>query len=459
MNKIKLAIILFAFTHTTYGQESFNLQEAIDYALVNSNEMKMAQLDIEDAEAQITEFKAIGMPQLDAGINYQYYMAVPVNPVQDFITPSVYDVLEDEQLVPLESFEGPPEVFEFSFFQKNNLTANLNASWLLFDGSYLTGLRGARMFRDLNKKAVDVKAEKVRSNVTKAYMNILIAEENKKTLEKNIANINKSLNEAEAFYENGFLEKLDVDRILLSLENVSTEKEKIDQIIDISYNLLKFQMSYPLENEISITEDLETLVNLLKIENADLEETIDFNKRAEFAQIEMGEDLNELNIERLKKGYLPNLRARANVNESLQRNNLFDGDEIGFIPQASVSLGLNIPIFDGNQKKGQIQQAKIEQERIGIQKSEFQRAVSLQVANARMQYINAKKTLSNRERALNIVEDIYKTTQIKFKEGVGSSLEVTQAESQLFSAQANYISALYDLLITKTDLDIALGNI
>ena len=290
-------------------------------------------------------------------------------------------------------------------------------------------------------------------------MSILIALENKKTLEKNIQNITKSLSEAQAFYENGFLEKLDVDRVLLSLENVSTEKEKIDQLIVISYNLLKFQMYYPLDLEIEISEDLKTLVNLFKIEDIKTNENVDFNKRAEFEQIEMGADLNTLNIERLKKGYLPSVMARANYNQSLQRKNLFSGDEIGFIPQSSVSLGINIPIYDGSQKKGQIQQAKIEQERLELQKSEFKRGVTLQVKTAQMQYINAKKTLKNRERALEIVQGIYDKTQIKFKEGVGSSLEVSQAESQLFSAQANHINALYDLLITKTDLDIALGNI
>jgi len=456
---MKLIVTLLLLTATLNAQQTFSLQEAIEYGLKNHSEIKMADLDIQDSEAQITEYKSIGLPNVSGSINYQYYISIPVSPVEDFVTPSVYAVLEAEQVAGVDPFQGPIETFEFSFFQRNNLSANLDASWLLFDGSYLTGLRGARLFRDLNRKAIDVKKEKLRADITKAYMNILIAEENKKTLTKNIENISESLIEAQALYDNGFLEQLDVDRILLSLENVSTEEEKIDQLIAISYNLLKFQMYYPLDDEIKIIEDLETLVNLFKIEDIKTDESVDFDRKAEFAQIEMGSELNKLNIERLKKGYLPNVVARANFNESLQRDNLFDGDAIGFIPQASVSLGVNVPIFDGNQKKGQIQQAKIEQERLEIQKNEFMRAVTLQLKTAQMQYINAKKTLANRERALSIVQEIYNKTQIKFKEGVGSSLEVSQAESQLFTAQANHISALYDLLITKTDLDIALGNI
>ena len=126
---------------------------------------------------------------------------------------------------------------------------------------------------------------------------------------------------------------------------------------------------------------------------------------------------------------------------------------------SSVSLGIDIPIYDGARKKGQIQQSQIDIERLSLQKSEFERGTDLQVQNARLQYVNAQKSLENREKSLDIVEDIYDKTSIKFKEGVGSSIELTQAEAQLYEAQSNYINALYDLLISKTDLDIALGKL
>ena len=454
----QLILFLFIFSGLS-AQESFNLEQAVDYAVKNNDDMRMASLDIADANAQITEYKSIGMPQLNGSINYQYYIARPVNPLEDFITPTVYSVLEAEEVAGVDPFVGPPEVFEFTLFQRNNLSANLDASWLLFDGSYLSGLKAARMFKDLTAKAVDVKAEEIRASVTKAYMNVLIAEENKTIIKNNLDILNKTLKETQAFYKEGFVEKLDIDRLELSVDNLNTEYDKINQLISISYELLKFQMNYPQNDEISLSEDLETLVNLLKVDVVDLNEPIDLNKRAQYSQIEMGRDLNELNVERLKKGYLPNIRARANFNETLQRNNLFDNDEFGFIPQASVSLGINVPIYDGAQKKGQIQQAQIELERIDIQKSQFERAVNLEVKTSRLQYINAKKSLESRQRQIEIVQDIYNKTLVKFKEGVGSSLEVTQAESSLFESQANYINALYDLLIAKTDLDIALGNI
>jgi len=456
---MKLTLVLLLFASHITAQPTFSLQEAIDYALTYSSNMELAELEIRDAQAKVTEFKAIGLPQVNGYLKYQYYIESPVSPVPDFITPAVYSVLEEEGVAGVDPYVGPPETFEFSFFQPNNVNLGIEASWLLFDGSYLSGLKAAKLYKELTRKSIDVTEEQIRANVTKAYMNILISEEDKKTLKNNLDNLSKVLKETEAYYDEGLIESLDVSRIKLSYENINTEYQKLDQYIDIAYNLLKFQMSYPLNRELSISEDLHKLVSLLQIENVELFETIDYSKRAQYEQLESSIALNEMNVQRLKRGYLPNLKAKGNYNQVMQRNKLFNSSEIGFIPQSSVSLSIDIPIYDGSMKRGRIQQAKIDLERLDIQKSEFQRAMILQVQNSRMQYINAKKTLENRENSLRIVEDIYNKTSIKFKEGIGSSVELTQSESQLLYAQSNYINALYELLISKTDLDIALGKI
>ena len=458
MIKLLSLLLTLSLVFPLGAQVEFTLDQAIAYAVSNSNDVKLAQLDVADAEAQITEYRSIGLPQIEAGLNYQYYFEVPVNPVEDFITPSIYGVLSQE-FEEIDPFTGTPETFQFALFRPNNLFASVDARWLLLDGSYFSGLKAAKLFKELTRKSIDVKEEEIRANVTKAYMNILIAEENKEILAKNISNLEKALNDTKAFYENGFMEKLDVERLELSMGNLQTEYEKIDQMIALSYNLLKFQMSYPINEEISVTEDLETMVDLMSIETIDLMEKVDYNNKAQYSEILLGKELNELNVERLKRGYLPSLQAKANYSESLQRNNLFDGDELGWIPTGSVSLGITVPIFDGLMKKGQVQQAKIDLDKLDVQKSEFERATDLQVANAKLQYINARKTLNNRRSSLDIVQSIYDKTMIKFNEGVGSSVEVTQAENQLYDAQGAYINALYELLVSKTDLEIALGNI
>lgn len=454
-----ISMLIMLCTHAIISQESFTLVEAIAYAKSHSNDMALSVLDISTADAQLKEYKSIGLPQVNAGLDYNHYFYAPVSPVEDFITPAIYGVLTSEFPGEVTPPTGDPQIFEFGIFTKHNLSAKVDASMLVFDGSYLTGLKAAKLFKELTAKKVEIKEEDIAAKVTKAYMNILITEENKKTLNKNTTNIKQALKEAKAFYESGFMEQLDVDRILLSLESLSTEQEKLDQVIRLSYDLLRYQMNYPPDQELRLSEDFETIVKRLRVEAVTDHPEIDYTKRAEYAQIELGQELNMLNLERYKKGYLPSLRARAGVSEALQRNELFNDAEAGWLPTVYAGLSLNIPLIDGKFKKSKIQQAEIEIEKTEIQKQEFERGVALQAQNSYTQYLSANSILDRRQRTIDLVQGIYDKTLIKFKEGVGSSIEVTQAESQLFDAQSKYINALYDLLTSKIDLDIALGQL
>ena len=454
-----IIILMLVVSYGSYGQSSFGLQEAVLYAKEASADRQLALLEVETADARITEFKSIGLPQISAGVDYTYYFYTPVNPIDDFISPVVYNALVTEFPNEVEFPQDPFETFEFSFFTRNNLTARVDGSMLLFDGSYLTGLRAAKLFKELRKKKIDIAEEEITATVTKAYMNVLIVEENKKMLAKNLSSIKTSLKEAQAYYDNGFIEQLEVKRLTLSQETIESELSKIEQLISINKELLKFQMSYPMQEEIILTEDLDAIVNIMRIEDLDLEAAIDYTKKAQYLEIEMGDELNDLNIERLKKGYLPSVLARAGANESLQRNNLFDSQESNWLPTLFLGLSVNVPITDGKLKSSQIQQAEIESDRIALQKQKFERGIDIQVKTTRLQYNAAKESLTNAKRLLELNEEVYDITKIKFREGVGSSIEVTQAENALVSAQAEYITALYQLLITKTDLDITLGNL
>ena len=454
-----LLTLLIVLPSLLMAQNSYTLEEAIDYAIENNANMKMAMMDVDRAEASLAEFKSAGLPQVNASVDYNYYFFTPVNPIQDFLTPAIYGVLLEEFPNQVTPPPGEPDILEFTFFNKHNLSANVNGSMLLFDGSYLTGLKAAKLFRELTRKKIDTAEEQVRTQVTKAYMNILIAEENENILSKNLKNIDASLTQAQAFYETGFMESLDVDRVALSKKTVETELEKIKAFIDVTYDLLKFQMNYPLSQDLSISEDLESLVSLISAEVDTDYADIDYNRKAQYEEIRMGRQLNELNVERFEKGYLPSVMARAGVTEQLQRNNLFDSNEAGWLPTVFAGLSVNVPITDGKRKKSLIQQAEIDLKKIDVQLAEFERGMDMQVQNSLNNFETARKTLLNRKESLDIVQRIYDKTLIKFKEGVGSSLEVTQAENQLFSAQGQYTTALYELLTTKTDLDIALGKL
>ena len=186
---------------------------------------------------------------------------------------------------------------------------------------------------------------------------------------------------------------------------------------------------------------------------------VDPSKRAEYQVLNTNEELNHLDLKRNKAGYYPSVGAFASFQQSLQRSNLFDGEQTGFLPTGLLGFNIAVPIYDGGEKSAKIQKVKLNLEKIGLQKTEFTRAMTLQVRNSQVALNNAKRNFENRKKALDMTRSIFDRTKIKFREGVGSSVEVTQAESALYQAQAEYISALYDVLESKVDLDIALGEL
>lgn len=426
-----------------YAQQTFSLDEAINYALAANNQIKLAKIDVADAEGQLLEYKSIGIPKVNASVDYNYFPQVPQFLIpRQFIDPDAPD--GSFALLPAGTEQG--------------MVAKIEASAIIFDAAWIVGLKAQRLYRELVARQGQASEENVKAAVTKAYLAILIAEKNKEVLEKNISNLEKTLKETRAIFENGFAEKLDVDRLQLSFNNLTIEKEKLDRLITISYNLLKFQMGYPMSDEISISDDLDMLIAKFTAEAVELDAPIDFNSRSEYSAINLGEELAKINIRRYRMGYIPVINAFGSHQQQLQRNNLFDKEENGWFGTSVVGLSLKIPVFDGLEKKAKIQRARILLDKTYVQKSDFERGMTLEVKNSRIAYLNAQESVSTTDKSLQLAQNIYDTTQIKFREGVGSSLEVAQAERELYTAQANYTNALYELLVAKTDLDKAQGK-
>lgn len=415
------------------------LEDAIKYALEHNLDMRLAQINIADADEQIIERRAIGIPQISAGVNYQYFLQIPA---------SVVDISNFDPNIP----EGTFEKLEFGL--KNNLTASIDMQALLFDASYLTGLRAAKAYRTYVQKDRERVIYEVKNKVIESYLPALILEESKKTLSKNIANLENLLNETRALYKEGFVEQLDVDRLDLSLANLQVELENLDRQKELIYNVLKFQMGYPINDPIVAVDDIDAL--FVPASEEDLTAAVNYERRPEIQVLEMGIRLNELNVELNRSGYLPSLAAFGSYQQSAQGNNLFDNPV--WVPSAVVGLQLNVPIFDGFEKRAKINRAKLDLEEAISQQTQIKQAISMEIANARTSYINAAQRLESQEKNMKLAEKIYNTTKIKYKEGVGSSLEITQAEQSLYETQQNYIQARYDLLVAKRTLDKALGE-
>ncbi len=440
------------------SQSEFSLDQAIDYAIKSSNAMKAEALNVMDAEARVKEFKSAGMPKLNLGVNYNYNFIRPVQPTEDFLSPAIFGILNEfvfqEPVDP-----GPPETFELTFARKHTLAGYADFQALVFDPVFLKGLKAAKVSVDLERLRSKISERDIIIEVTKAYLGTLVAYENKIIIENNISIVETMLHETTQIYKAGFAEQLDITRLELSRDNLTMELENLTQLIEVSKNLVKFHMNYPFDKDIALTDDLQSMLDQIQLEDdLMLASELRYTDRPEYEVLNKAIELDQYDIDRLGLRW-PVLRANINIQESLQRDNLFDGNESGFLPAGFVGLNLNYPLIDGREKKSKQERAKIRKKQKELQREDFEKGMELEVINSMTAHRNAKKTLQNRESAVTKTKGIYDKTQIKFREGVGSSVEVSQAENSLYQAQAAYIGALYDVVLTKTDLDIALGKL
>jgi outer membrane protein len=469
MNKLHILFLTLIFSISAKAQQSLTLDDAIKYAMQNNLSIKNSQINIADAEARIMENRATGLPQVGATLDWQTFFLLPKVALPasfaNGTSNAVFGILGGYGVKDRNGKEIPatPPVdpnastkpVKISFQQRHSITPSISVSQLLYSGSYNVARRAARDYRDLVQKQLTSKQNEVRNQVIDAYLPALLITESVKTLDKNIANLEKLLVETKAFNKEGFIESLDVDRLTLSLENIKTQRANINRNKELVINALKFVINAKPSDTFELKDDVASL--LKDVAQEDLEGKIDYNKRAEYALITQGEKMQALQIDLVKASTLPTVATFASFSYGFQGNSL-QKDNYFFLPTGVVGAKISMPIWGGGGLPYSKQRAELALETTRNQRIEFENAVTLQVNNARIAYGNAKINLASQEKNLLLAEKIFGISKTKYKEGVGSSVEIIQAETTLYQNQQNVIQAKYDLLKAKMDLDKALGN-
>ncbi len=421
--------------------QPLTIDDAVNYALENNFEIRQGRLDISDADARVGEVLATGLPKLDGNLQYSYFPDVP-----NFLIPAQF---------------ADPEAPDGTFISlpagtRQSVNASLELSALVFDGSFFVGLQAARVFKDLTEKEVDATREDNKWNVKRAFYSVLLVQEQIGELETNIESVKNLLDETRALYDEGFAELLDVRRLQLNYNTLKSQRDQIMGMDTITENLLKFQMAWPADEPIEITGDLEEMAGewMLRKPSVDFQ----YTDRPDYRVLQVNEELADINIRQIRMGYFPTLRAFANHNQNLQRDDLFNSDEIGWLQTTVVGATLSIPIFDGFDKRSRIQRARISKEKVLEGQHQLRHAIDTEVRNNHLQYKNALRGLDDADGLLDLSREIYETVLTKYREGVGSSFELIQAEQDLFDARLQKLNALYEVVDSRTQLEQALGR-
>ena len=431
-----------------YAQTTMTLQEAIEYALVHNLELKTALLNVADAEAQIEERRSTGLPQITGDVSYNRYLQLPVSTL-----PVAF-----EELIKLGNGGQLPDDFsrQVSFIPKHNISAGLNLRTMIFDGSFFTALKAAKIYKEYADEELEAAKQDIRNRVIEAYLPALIIEENQAILDKNITNLEELHFGTVETYKAGFIEQLEVDRLSLLLANLATEKDNLKRQKEIVLTYLKLAIGFPTNEPLAVSDDIDVLLSPATEE--DLTAVHDYLNRRQFRVAEAGLQLSELNMEYNKNLYWPSLAFIAGYNQTFQGDQLFGDPNSFWAPTAVVGLTLRVPILDGLGKSAKMERQQLAYEISRNQRDQLKQLIDTEVVTARMQYSGTLERLENQKKNLALAEKIHTTTQIKYKEGVGTSLELNQAERDLFETQRNYTQALYDVLVAKMNLNKALGK-
>lgn len=474
-NPILLLLALLASASVVSAQEQeqnkrvFTLQEAIAHAVENNVSVKNELLNEGIATAQVKETVAQGLPQINGSLNYTNNLEVQIQYLPDFISPSVYGVLETEGLVEANPNRFSGGYFPAQFGTPHAASAAITVNQLLFNGSYFVGLRASKVFKELSNKNVKKANIDVAEAVALAYYGALVANERLELLEANLQRLDTLYEETVIMNENGFVEAIDVQRLKVNLNNLRTEYENVERSLVLNLAALKFQMGLPVQQEIELKESISDF----EIESMLPNDDIDHSQRIEYQQLIVTRELAELDIKNTRVQYYPTLSAFGNIGynagkanfESLFKETPDIEVEGEIVPThtwnrfASVGINLNVPIFDGFLKANTIRRKKLLAEQVDNQMRNLENAIDLEVEQSRINLQNNLQSLETQQENMALAEEVFRVTKIKYQQGVGSNLEVVEAENALKTAETNYYQALYNALVARVTYDKATGTL
>ena len=441
-------------------RHEFSIQQAVDYAKKNNVNVKNALVDVQIQEQQNREFTSNAYPHINASFGTSYNPNVATQVVPNFISPATYQVLIDEgvkngngQLIQM------PNDFGFiaaQFGSKFSVTGGISLQQVLFDGQVFVGLlaRGAAV--EFRKRNVEVTEEIIKANIYKIYYQLVVSKTQTELLDANITLLEKLLKDTRIIYENGFAEKLDIDKVSVQLTNLQTEKLKVLNTISNGYYGLKVLMGMPVSDELVLTDKLSDE----QIKEGALEKSVySYDERKEYQYAQMGKVLNEYNVRRYKLSQIPTLSLNANYAKNAQRNQWSFTRRGDWFTISSVNLNISIPIFNGFFTKSKIEQAKLEVKKIDNQLEALKLSIDNDVAVARNNFRSAIATMDFQKKNMELAEKIYQQTKKKYEIGTGSQTEINTAQTDLKAAQTNYITALYDAVVAKVDFMKATGKL
>jgi outer membrane protein len=446
MKKLFLIPLLF-FVFTTQSQNSsnsgqtkqnysFSLEQAIAHAIANNYSSINAGRDIESSKEKKWETTAMGLPQINAGLDY----------TNNFVL--------QKSLVPAEFFGGEPgEYAEVAFGTKHNMVAHATLSQLIFDGSYIVALQASKTYLKYYENAKQKTDIEIREMVTNSYGNVLLAQESITILENNKTTLEKTLSDTKAIFKNGLIEEENVEQLQITLTSINSTLNYNKRLLELAFKMLKINLGVDINDDLKLTDKLDNLT----VSNLDL--TFSQNEfvvtdNVNYLMATNFEEQRELELKLQKAKALPSLSANLNYGFTAFKDEFdFFSKNQKWFNYSNLGVSLNVPVFSSLARSARTQQAKIALEQAKTQLTETEQKLKLQYAGAKSDYEFSIEEYTTAKSNLNLAERIEKKQHIKFIEGLSTSFDYNDAQRQLYTAQQKYLQSMVDVINKKAALE------
>ena len=419
---------------------SFSVLQAVDYAKQNSVQVKNAMLDILIQQQTNRDITSIALPQINGSGSVTDYLVVPTT------------------LVPAQFFGGNPGEFApVKFGTKWSAGANLAVSQLIFDGQVFIALKARNGTIDLQKAILGITEETIKANIYKIYYQLVLSKTQIELLNANIERLQKLNHDVTVMYDNGFTEKVDIDKLTVQVANLQTEKLKALNMIRNGYAGLKLLMGMPVKDSLVLTDD--------KLTDDQIKEGVletsqyNYNDRKDYQVSIITNKLNGLNVRRYKLTQIPTFALVGSYGVQAQRNKFDFFGKGDWYHTSYVGLQMRVPIFNGLSIRAKIKGAQLQLKKTENQTEALKNSIDKEVDDAKNNFATAIATMDFQKKNMALAEKVYNQTKKKYEIGTGSATEINTSQLDLKTAQTNYINALYDAIIAKVDFLRATGKL
>jgi outer membrane protein len=452
MKQTVVTMLVLLFVTTLYSQENmqFTLDKALAYALEHNYSIANAQLDVKASKKKVWETTAIGLPQANAKVAYQNTFEAPMVGFGTYVDYS--DLSPDAAItrayIDSHTFNAP----EIPLGVEENVTTDITVSQLIFNGSYIVGLQASRTYKDLSVIGLEKSKQEVKQAVSNLFYLCLITEERIGNLDKNLKAQTEVKEEVKALMDAGFVEDTDYDQMAILVNNLALSVNTLKQQKEIFYNQLKLLMGIPITEGITLNGDLDSYFEAVDhSENKTDKFSVDNNIDYQLMNTQVR--LSHLNLKNKKAEFLPVISAFYN------HQRLLEQPDFSFAIPNMIGINLEMPLLSSGMRLSTVGQARIALDKDRNDQWQLEQNLEIEFLQARSDYLSAQEKFENEKENLNLSERIFNKTTIKYKNGMSSSMDLSNAQSQYLNSQTSYYEAIYQLLSSKVKLDKLIGNI